>query len=75
MLPIPRRKAHFVFAVIQSGLTTAIASGIGTWGAGGGSLAAWLASWFVAWALMTPVVLLLAPFIQRIAAVLTREGV
>jgi hypothetical protein len=28
MLGIPRRYAHFIFAIIQSGLTSAVAAGI-----------------------------------------------
>ncbi len=71
MLPIPRRQAHLVFAVIQSGLTSAVASGVGTLGAGGGA-AAWLFAWLAAWALMLPVVLFAAPLIQRAATALTR---
>ena len=32
MFGIPRRYAHFVFGIIQSGLTSAIAAAIGTIG-------------------------------------------
>jgi hypothetical protein len=32
MLPLPRRHAHYVFGVIQSGLTSLIASGFGSSG-------------------------------------------
>ena len=75
MLGIPRRYTHFVFAVIQSGLTCLIAAGIASLP----SLAAenflrnWLASWLIAWVTMLPVVLLAAPAIRSLALALTRE--
>ena len=75
MLGIPRRYTHFVFAVIQSGLTCLIAAGIASLP----SLAAenflrnWLASWLIAWVTMLPVVLLAAPAIRSLALALTRQ--
>ncbi len=74
MLPIPRRYAHFVFGVIQSGLTSAIASGVASAAliGDGGFAFNWLWSWLIAWALMLPVVMFAAPFIQRLALALTR---
>ena len=75
MLGIPRRYTHFVFAVIQSGLTCLIAAGIASLP----SLAAenflrnWLASWLIAWVTMLPIVLLAAPAIRSLALALTRE--
>lgn len=75
MLPISRRHAHFVFGVIQSGLTSAIASAIASlpFLAENMFLGHWLRSWLLAWALMLPVVLFAAPFIRRLSVVLTRE--
>jgi hypothetical protein len=75
MLGIPRRYAHFVFGVIQSGLTSAIASAIAStpFIAGGGFLSHWLTSWLIAWGLMLPVVMFAAPFIQKLALSLTRD--
>jgi len=74
MLGIPRRYAHFVFGVIQSGLTSAIAAGIASFPllATGEFLADWMRSWLVSWVLMLPVVLLAAPAIQRVSLFLTR---
>ena len=75
MLGIPRRYTHFVFSVIQSGLTCLIAAGIASLP----SLATehflrnWLASWLIAWVTMLPVVLLAAPAIRSLALALTRE--
>ena len=59
MLGIPRRHSHFVFGAIHSGLTSMIASGIGTFPllAVGNFFRNWLASWFISWALMLPLVL------------------
>ena len=75
MLGIPRRYTHFVFAVIQSGLTCLIAAGIATLPslATENFLRNWLASWLIAWVTMLPVVLLAAPAIRSLALALTRE--
>jgi hypothetical protein len=73
MLPIPRRHAHFVFGIIQSGLTSAIAAAIASYPffADGSFMVHWLASWLVAWIMMLPVVLFAAPFIRRLSHFLT----
>ena len=65
---VPRRYAHFVFGIIQSGLTCLVASGIGSLPLleEGGFLGAWLIAWLVAWATMMPIVILAAPLIRRI---------
>jgi Protein of unknown function (DUF2798) len=75
MFGIPRRHSHFVFGVIQSGLTSFIAAGIASLSATatGHFLWNWLASWLVSWAVMSPVVLLAAPIIRSLSMVLTRE--
>ena len=75
MLGIPRRYTHFVFAVIQSGLTCLIAAGIASRPslATGNFFWNWLASWLIAWVTMLPVVLLAAPAIRSLALALTRE--
>lgn len=75
MLGIPRRYTHFVFAVIQSGLTCLIAAAIASLPslAAGNFLRNWLASWLIAWLTMLPVVLLAAPAIRSLAVVLIRE--
>jgi FtsH-binding integral membrane protein len=75
MLGIPRRFAHVVFGVIQSGLTSAVAAAIASYPffAQGGFLGHWLRAWLIAWALMLPVVIFAAPFIRKLALALTRE--
>ena len=74
MLPIPRRYAHFVFGVIQSGLTSCIAAGIASYPllAEGAFVSRWFGAWLLAWALMLPVVIFAAPVIRRLANALTR---
>jgi Protein of unknown function (DUF2798) len=71
MLGIPRRYSHFVFAVIQSGLTCLIAAGIASLPSL--VLHNWLSSWLIAWATMLPIVVLAAPAIRSLAFVLTRD--
>lgn len=75
MLGIPRRYAHFIFGVIQSGLTSCIAAGIAShpFLTSGGFFGHWLRSWLIAWGMMLPVVILAAPLIRALAIALTRE--
>ena len=75
MLGIPRRFSHFVYGVIQSGLTCAIAAGIASFpfAATGTFVTHWLQSWFVAWIRMLPIVLFAAPAIRNLTHILTRE--
>ena len=75
MLGIPRRHSHFIFAVIQAGLTCLIAAGIASLPmlTMGQFLAHWLLSWIIAWVTMLPVVLLAAPLIRAVSVALTRE--
>lgn len=71
----PRRHAHFVFAVIQSGLTSLVASGFGSLPFLGSPefVPNWLRAWSVSWLVMLPVVILAAPAIRRIAQALTAD--
>jgi len=75
MLGIPRRYSHFVFGVIQSGLTSLIAAGIASFPllAAGNFFSNWLVSWLISWAMMLPIVLLAAPAIRSVSLVLTRD--
>jgi hypothetical protein len=75
MLGIPRRYSHFVFGVIQSGLTSAIAAAVASvpFLGKGTFLTHWLGAWAVAWLMMIPVVLFAAPAIRRLTHALTRE--
>src|SRR5258707_6529185 len=75
MLAIPRRYSYFVYGVIQSGLTCAIAAAIASFPfiATGTFLIHWLRSSFVAWITMLPLVLLAAPDIRRFTNLLTPQ--
>jgi hypothetical protein len=75
MIGIPRRHAHFVFGVIQSGLTSALAAAVASFPFfdDGSFLTHWLRAWLLSWLLMLPVVLLAAPIIRKLAHALTRE--
>jgi hypothetical protein len=75
MFAIPRRYSHFVFGVIQSGLTSLIAAGIASFSllGSGKFLGNWLVSWLISWAMMLPIVLLAAPAIRSLALFLTRD--
>lgn len=75
MLNIPRRYGHFVYGVIQSGVTCMVAAAIATlpFLSDGAFLRHWLLSWLVSWAAMLPVVLLAAPMIRTLTHFLTRD--
>lgn len=74
MPKLPRRYAHFLFAAMQSALTSSIAAAIASFNLiwVGGFLRHWLQSWTVAWIVMLPVVILAAPAILRLSEVMTR---
>jgi len=73
MFAIPRRHSHFIFAVIQSGLTSLIAAGIASLPLVtiGQFLMHWLMAWIVSWIVMLPVVVLAAPAIRAVSHFLT----
>jgi hypothetical protein len=75
MLAIPRRYSHFVFGLIQSGLTCAIAAAVASFPLirTGEFLANWLLSWLISWMTMLPLVLVAAPAIRSLSILLTRE--
>jgi len=75
MFAIPRRYSHFVFGVIQSGLTSLIAAGIASFSllGTGHFFSNWLASWLISWAMMLPIVLSAAPAIRSVSLALTRD--
>jgi hypothetical protein len=75
MLGIPRRYSHFVFAVIQSGMTCLVEAAIASFPmlATGHYIRNWLFSWLISWITILPVVLLGAPIIRSISLRLTRE--
>ena len=75
MLAIPRRYSYFVFGVLQSGLTCAIAAAIASFPfiKSGGFIQNWIVSWLISWVAMLPVVLAAAPAIRSLAERLTRD--
>jgi Protein of unknown function (DUF2798) len=74
MLGIPRRYAHFVFGIIQAGLTSVIAAAVASlpFIGEGSFLKRWLESSAFSWLLMLPVVLFAAPIIRKLALLMTR---
>ncbi|MDR7040457.1 choline-glycine betaine transporter [Methylobacterium sp. BE186] len=75
MPPIARQHAHYVFAVLQSGITTLISSGIASAPLAGEDrfLTHWLWAWAIAWSFMIPIVVVAAPTIRRVATALTAD--
>lgn len=73
---IPKKYGYFVFGVIQSGLTSAIAAGVasipflGTFA----FVENWLGSWLIAWMTTIPIVILAAPAIRRLVLTLTIDS-
>jgi hypothetical protein len=78
MTRLPQRYAPFIYGIVQAGITTAVASAIAThqlMGFGVQFLTRWAYSWSLAWLTMLPVVIGLAPVIQRAVAALTAPDV
>jgi hypothetical protein len=75
MISIPKRYGHFMFGLIQSGFTCAIAAAIASapFMYSGIFLSHRLKSWIIAWATMIPFVLLATPLIRKAVEVLTGE--
>jgi Protein of unknown function (DUF2798) len=75
MMHISRRYSHFLFGLIQSGFTCAIAAGIASipFMLDGKFFGHWFKSWLVAWAIMIPFVLLATPVIRSVVDRLTRD--
>lgn len=76
MFAIPRRHSHYVFGVIQSGMTSFVAAGVGSINvlATDHFLWNWLSSWLVSWVVLAPLVLAAAPTIRSLSMLLTREA-
>ena len=75
MVGIPRKHSHFIFGIIQAGLTSLIAAGIASFPSPDPLtfFSHWLSSWLIAWIAMLPVVMLAAPAIRAISVALTRD--
>eukprot|EP01036_Dinobryon_divergens_P038994 gene38994-51284_t len=75
MIRIPEQRAPMVFGIIQAGLTSLVASGIGVYqlmGLGMGFALSWITAWLIAWMTMLPVVIFAAPHIQRMVLSIIR---
>ena len=75
MLGIPRCYSHFVYGVIQSGVTSLLAAAITSYPmlTTGQFLRHCLLSWLISWAVLLPVVLMAAPLLRSLSLRLTRE--
>ena len=74
MARLPQRYAPFVYGIVQAGITTAVASAITTHqltGFGVQFFSRWASAWSLSWLTMLPVVIGLAPVIQRAVVALT----
>ena len=73
MPKIPKRHRHYVFGVIQSGITCAIAAGIASlpFYADGSFASHWLRAYLFSWVVMLPVVVIAAPVVRRLASAVT----
>ena len=77
MRRLPRRFGPLLFAAIQSAVTTAVATGVATAqikGPEGLASLQWGQSWLMAWGAMLPLVIGMAPWLQRLVVGLTRES-
>lgn len=70
---MPRRLSHFVYGVIQLGLTCGIAAGIASFPFIATGTSCPIGSWFVAWIMMLPIVPFAAPAIRNLTHISTRE--
>lgn len=72
---VSRHNSHFVYGVIQSGLTCAVAAAIASYPflAEGTFAVHWARSWMVSWIVMLPVVILFAPVIRRLVDRVTTD--
>ncbi len=77
MIKLSKQHSYHAFAVVQSGLTSAISAAISNYSlATGGNFAwHWLISWLVSWVAMLPIVLTAAPFIQQLVMYVSEKGV
>jgi hypothetical protein len=71
MFKIPRRYGHFLFGIVQSGITSGIATLVAGWPSF--KIAPLFLHWLVSWAVMVPFVVLAAPTIHKAVQSLTRD--
>ena len=74
MILLPHRFSPVVYGVIQAAITTGVATAIATWRLAEFDMRLvenWLATWAIAWLTMLPVVVFVAPLIQRFVRTVT----
>ena len=74
MKRLPPRFAPFVYGIIQAAITTAVATAIATHQLASHGMAFvwyWLGCWALSWVSMLPIVIVVAPLIQRAVLSLT----
>lgn len=76
MARIPARYGHYVFGIIQSGITSGVAEAVASFPflGSGDFLFNWTGAWLVSWLLMLPIVIFAAPFIRKAVMRLTDES-
>ena len=76
MLGLRPKHAHFIYGGIQSALTCAVSAAVASFPfvTEGSFLRHWVGAWGLSWAIMLPVVLLIAPVIRSATEALTRRG-
>ncbi len=71
---LPRQYSQFAYGIIQSAITTGVATAIATHQAMGFSasfLPYWSSTWVLAWLTMLPVVIGISPLIKRAVEAMT----
>ena len=71
---LPQQLAPVVYGVVQAAITTAVATAIAIHQLtdfGVPFFRQWLLAWWMAWLTMLPIVIFVAPFIQRVVSALT----
>jgi hypothetical protein len=77
MRPVSQQLAPYIYGVIQAAITTAVATAIAIHqltDLGFLFLRQWLWAWSVGWLTMLPIVIFVAPFIQRFVIALTQAN-
>jgi hypothetical protein len=73
---LPGSWAPTIYGVIQSAVTTALATAIATFHIAGLHLSAvfgWLTAWAIAWSTMLPIVILVSPLIRKAVDAMTDQ--
>lgn len=73
MRRIPGKYRHFVFGVIQSGITCAIAAAIANipFVTEGSFAIHWLRAYLLSWVVMLPIVVIVAPLVRWLSEAMT----